>query len=60
VILPDGVELTTLTMHRDTRGWLTEIFRNEWGVGVEPRALRLICYCFATLSRFGAAVVHQR
>lgn len=37
MILPDGVELTTLTMHRDDRGWLTEIFRNEWTLGIEPR-----------------------
>jgi dTDP-4-dehydrorhamnose 3,5-epimerase len=34
--LPDGVELTALTMHRDNRGWLTEIFRDEWRVGIEP------------------------
>jgi len=34
--LPHGVELTPLTMHRDERGWLTEIFRDEWRVGVEP------------------------
>jgi dTDP-4-dehydrorhamnose 3,5-epimerase len=35
--LPDGVELTALAMHRDNRGWLTEIFRDEWSVGIEPR-----------------------
>jgi dTDP-4-dehydrorhamnose 3,5-epimerase len=34
--VPEGVKLTTLTMHRDGRGWLTEIFRDEWRVGVEP------------------------
>ena len=28
--LPDGVQLTPLKMHRDERGWLSEIFRDEW------------------------------
>ena len=28
--LPEGVDLTAFKMHRDERGWLTEIFRDEW------------------------------
>jgi hypothetical protein len=35
--LLDGVELTALAMRRDNRGWLAEIFRDEWSVGIEPR-----------------------
>jgi len=34
--LPDGVVVHTLTSHRDSRGSFTEIFRDEWGIGVEP------------------------
>jgi dTDP-4-dehydrorhamnose 3,5-epimerase len=30
MILPHGVELIGLTMHRDERGWLAEVFRDEW------------------------------
>jgi len=33
---PDGVQLTALTMNRDDRGWLAEIFRDEWQVGAQP------------------------
>ena len=36
MILPDGACLTPLTMHRDSRGWLTEIFRREWSAAIEP------------------------
>jgi dTDP-4-dehydrorhamnose 3,5-epimerase len=28
--LPPGVSLTGLNVHRDERGWLTELFRNNW------------------------------
>ena len=34
--LPAGVQVRTLEVHRDSRGALTEIFRNEWGAGIEP------------------------
>jgi dTDP-4-dehydrorhamnose 3,5-epimerase len=34
--VPEGVQLIPLTMHRDERGWVTEIFRDEWNVGVAP------------------------
>jgi dTDP-4-dehydrorhamnose 3,5-epimerase len=34
--LPAGVELHELLMHTDERGSFTEIFREEWGVGVRP------------------------
>src|SRR3972149_5305605 len=43
--LPHGVSLTPLRMHRDERGWLTEIFRDEWGGGVAP------CQWNATMSQ---------
>jgi dTDP-4-dehydrorhamnose 3,5-epimerase len=36
MVLPDGARLIPLTMHRDSRGSLTEIFRNEWPVGAAP------------------------
>jgi len=35
--LPDGVGLHPLTSHYDSRGSFTEIFRDEWGVGVSPK-----------------------
>jgi dTDP-4-dehydrorhamnose 3,5-epimerase len=34
--LPAGVAVRPLTMHRDSRGSFTEVFREEWDVGVEP------------------------
>ena len=34
--LPEGVVYHTLTTHRDERGWLSEIFRQEWPTGVAP------------------------
>ncbi len=35
--LPHGVALVPLQMNRDQRGWVTEIFRAEWPLGVAPR-----------------------
>jgi len=34
--LPVGVVLTPLVPHRDERGFLTEVWRAEWGAGVDP------------------------
>jgi dTDP-4-dehydrorhamnose 3,5-epimerase len=34
--LPDGVHLRPLTIHSDDRGWIGELFRNEWAVGAAP------------------------
>lgn len=34
--LPHDVEIIPLTTHRDERGWLTEIYREKWPVGVQP------------------------
>jgi dTDP-4-dehydrorhamnose 3,5-epimerase len=34
--LPLGVATRELTPHRDERGSFTELFRQEWGVGVSP------------------------
>lgn len=34
--LPEGVRLIPLAMHRDQRGWVSEIFRDEWAAGVTP------------------------
>jgi dTDP-4-dehydrorhamnose 3,5-epimerase len=36
VLLPHGVTLRRLVPHRDERGAFTELFRSEWGVGVDP------------------------
>jgi dTDP-4-dehydrorhamnose 3,5-epimerase len=36
VMLPAGVRVRSLTMHRDPRGVFTEIFRQEWDTGVAP------------------------
>jgi dTDP-4-dehydrorhamnose 3,5-epimerase len=32
--LPHGVQLNALKMHRDERGWLTEIYRDDWRLGM--------------------------
>ncbi len=34
--LPAGVAVHPLTSHADERGAFTEVFREEWGLGVEP------------------------
>ena len=34
--LPAGVGSHPLVPHPDARGTFTEIFRKEWGFGVEP------------------------
>jgi dTDP-4-dehydrorhamnose 3,5-epimerase len=34
--LPQGVSLSPLAMNQDERGWLTEIFRDEWADGETP------------------------
>ena len=34
--LPHDVEVIPLTMNRDERGWLTEIYREKWPVGIQP------------------------
>ncbi len=34
--LPAGVKLRPLVMHRDARGTFTEVFRREWGTGIDP------------------------
>ena len=34
--LPHDVEVIPLATHRDERGWLTEIYRQKWPVGVQP------------------------
>ncbi len=34
--LPAGVRIQSLNPHRDDRGVLTEIFREEWAVGCDP------------------------
>ena len=36
VSLPAGVQLRPLRPHADDRGTFTELFRGEWGAGVEP------------------------
>ena len=34
--LPTGVALRPLTMNRDSRGSFTEVFRDEWNIGLSP------------------------
>lgn len=34
--LPEGCQIRKLTTHADARGELTEIFRQEWRVGIDP------------------------
>jgi len=34
--LPVGVRVRALDMHPDDRGFLAEIFREEWDTGIEP------------------------
>jgi dTDP-4-dehydrorhamnose 3,5-epimerase len=40
--LPDGVRLHPLTGRPDDRGRLTEVFRAEWNLGVEPVQWNLV------------------
>jgi dTDP-4-dehydrorhamnose 3,5-epimerase len=35
-VLPQGVAVQALTTHADDRGTFTELFREEWGVGLRP------------------------
>jgi dTDP-4-dehydrorhamnose 3,5-epimerase len=35
-VLPAGVELTSLTPHRDARGTFIELFRESWSLPVSP------------------------
>jgi dTDP-4-dehydrorhamnose 3,5-epimerase len=44
--LPHAVKLTPLKRHRDERGWLAEIFRDDWG---QPKP----CQWNATVSEAG-------
>jgi dTDP-4-dehydrorhamnose 3,5-epimerase len=39
---PEGVSLTPLTAHSDSRGDLTELFRQEWQIGQPPVQWNLI------------------
>lgn len=34
--LPEGCQIRKLTTHADARGELTEIFRQEWRLGIDP------------------------
>lgn len=34
--LPDGVGFREIEMHSDERGTFSEIFRREWGTGIDP------------------------
>jgi dTDP-4-dehydrorhamnose 3,5-epimerase len=34
--LPHGIRFHDLTGHRDQRGVFTEVFREEWGLGIHP------------------------
>jgi dTDP-4-dehydrorhamnose 3,5-epimerase len=36
VVLPAGAELHRLEPHADKRGTFTELFRDSWGLGVDP------------------------
>jgi len=38
----DGVRIIDLTPHRDERGVLTEIFRESWNAGVQPRQWNVV------------------
>lgn len=40
--LPDGVLLTPLQAHRDSRGVFTELYREEWGFGPRPLQWNLV------------------
>ena len=40
--LPSGVSIIPLVMHRDERGYFTEIFRQEWSQGFEPVQWNLV------------------
>lgn len=56
-ILPAGVLLQDMQMHRDNRGWLTEVYRQEWYQ--EYRAVQWNAL-FSKKSAVRGAHVHQQ
>src|SRR5271154_4096863 len=40
--LPDGLKLRALTAHLDSRGDFTELFRDEWELGLRPSQWNLV------------------
>ena len=55
--LPDGVALHPLASHRDSRGSFTELFRDEWEVGVAPVQWNA---CSSEAGSFRGVHVHPR
>ena len=56
--LPVGVQRTELRMHRDERGWLTEVFRDEWRTGIHPVQWNMVYSHPGTLRGFHVHLAH--
>ena len=57
--LPAGVRLQPLQSHRDHRGSLTEVFREEWGLGAEPVQWNFVRSAASTMRGVHVHVVHD-
>lgn len=56
--LPVGVRRRTLARHDDSRGWLSELFRDEWDTGVSPIQWNLVHSHARTLRGVHVHLVH--
>lgn len=57
--LPAGVQMHPLQSHPDQRGDLTEVFREEWGDGVEPVQWNMLRSAAGVLRGVHVHVVHD-
>jgi dTDP-4-dehydrorhamnose 3,5-epimerase len=57
--LPDGVRVVEHARHVDTRGSLTEVFRQNWNTGVTPVQWNIVHSAAGTLRGVHAHAVHQ-
>lgn len=56
--LPAGVRRTSLQIHHDERGWLTEVFREEWDTGMQPVQWNISYSRPGTLRGFHVHLIH--
>ena len=59
MLAPDGVKILRLEPHGDSRGVLTELFRSEWAVGMEPVQWNLVRSRADVLRGFHVHVRHS-
>lgn len=57
--LPAGVKLIPLTMYSDERGCFTEIFREEWQIGIKPLQWNFVASCAGVLRGVHVHIKHD-